>query len=136
MYLWFFLLEDILLVSLVQQVVLVLQQHPLLPGLAVPAVAVQGQQSWGLIHSFPSQSVLGLLHQLSDAYYKTSVYLFLSWQRTRQTFYHTNHHDHHPANPTLLLAGRQIRIKTGKNSSSLLALQLLGNRILIGNDVP
>jgi hypothetical protein len=44
--------------------------------------------------SFPYQSVEDPAAQLSDAYYKTSVFLFLSLQQTHLC-YHTIHHDHH-----------------------------------------
>jgi hypothetical protein len=49
--------------------------------------------------SFPYQSVEDLAAQLSDAYYKTSVFPFLSLQQILQFYDHTIHHDHHLPDP-------------------------------------
>jgi hypothetical protein len=69
--------------------------------------------------SSPYQSVEDPAVQFSDAYYKTSVFLFLSLQQTHHS-YHTIHRAHHPADLILLPAELQcFQTEIGRNFSLL-----------------
>jgi hypothetical protein len=75
--------------------------------------------------SFPYQSVEDLAAQLSDAYYKTSVFLFLSLQQIHHLIIPTTMTITFQSKSCCLLSPQWFRIKIGRSSSLLTQFQWL-----------
>jgi hypothetical protein len=100
-------------VPVVRQVALVRVPAVVVQVLVVVLVPMMAQK-----YSSPYQFVEDLAVLFSDAYYRTLVFLFLSWQRTHQFFCHTILRAHHLLTQGVLPVGlRWTRIKIGRSSS-------------------